>query len=72
MSYDFADFQETDLQSRPGDEVNTHSPSNTARQAAGRTNSKNARTRAWAWSQGTESYDWMDSHSPFPMSDLSD
>jgi len=22
--------------------------------------------RNWAWAQGNESYDWMDSHSPFP------
>ncbi|RDJ97584.1 hypothetical protein [Paraburkholderia lacunae] len=31
-----------------------------------------APTPNWAWAHRTESYDWMDSHSPFTAADLSD
>ena len=72
MSYELEDLEELDVQTRASDEVETASPSKVAPHASGHTNSTTVPARSWAWAHGTESYDWMDSHSPFPVSTSSD
>lgn len=62
MSYESPKFQDIDSARRAGDKCDAQSPS----KATGRTREPG---RNWAWAHSNESYDWMDSHSPFSASD---
>lgn len=66
MSYDFSKSLDGGHSSRVSERREEASP---AQEVAEATYETRGRTRNWAWAYGTDSYDWMDSHAPFPMSD---
>ena len=61
MYFDHTNLPKNDHRSVPNDRSDVGSASN---QVVERTNPTPARN--WAWVHNADSYDWMDSHSPFP------
>lgn len=68
MKYESLSFHGNGDKGRVSIEGDARWPSNRTSQAH---DSKRAPAPNWAWAHSTDSYDWMDSHSPFPPSDLS-
>ncbi|MGF6779765.1 hypothetical protein P3T21_004994 [Paraburkholderia sp. GAS334] len=62
MNYDSSNSRNR----RPGDRHGERSPSEEGSRVVSRTRET---TRNWAWAHSNESYDWMDSHSPFTAQD---
>jgi hypothetical protein len=67
MSYDSSESGNIDCTGRTNDKYDQRSPSRGVAQAVHKTPET---ARNWAWVHSTESYDWMDSHSPFNTQDL--
>ncbi|WP_114809584.1 hypothetical protein [Paraburkholderia kururiensis] len=71
MSFDDSTFQRANVTRR----VHDDNSEPRLEHAETRTRSGDAtrapvRTRNWAWANSNETYDWMDSHTPVPPSDL--
>lgn len=66
MSYDLSNSRNLVRAGRAGDRNDERSPGEEDSQAVYRTRETAA---SWAWARSNESYDWMDSHSPFDTHD---
>jgi hypothetical protein len=68
MKYDSTNSRNMGGAGSPSHKSDESSSSTTHSQA---TVKARAQTRNWAWANGTDLYDWMDSHSPLPSPDNS-
>lgn len=66
MNYDSRNSRNISSAERTNDKYDEGSTSEEIAQAVGKTGGT---SRNWAWAHSTESYDWMDSHSPFNTRD---
>ena len=69
MKYDSSNILNIEAQGGTSVRRGTKSASSEVSQAMAE---KKAIARNWAWAHHSESYDWMDTHSPFSPDDLDD
>jgi hypothetical protein len=67
MKYDSLNFLNSEAQGGASVRCGVSSASSEGSQTM---EDKQAPARNWAWAHRSESYDWMDSHSPFSPADL--
>jgi len=67
MNYDSSNSRNTGCAGRASDTYEERSPSEAVSPALDKTRET---ARNWAWAHINESYDWMDSHSPFATQDV--
>jgi hypothetical protein len=71
MSFDDSTFQRANVARRVRDDSGELRRAQTEARAEGSNATRGAvPARNWAWANSNGTYDWMDSHTPFPSPDL--